>query len=272
MDYSYKTIQVTFPHDFVASVELARPKALNAMNQVFVKECGIVFQRLRYDPRVRVIVLSGQGKHFSAGLDLSDSPLQNEEGDVGRKAIKFRKLIHDFQSSFTAIEKCLKPVLCAIHGATIGGAIDMITAADIRFCTKDAFFSVKEVDIGIAADVGTLQRLPKVIGSESLVRELCFTARKMYADEAKSCGLVSHVFQDRKTMMKAAFSMGVLIASKSPIAVQGTKAGLVHARDHSVQEGLEFMKHWNMSMLQSEDIPKSVQSFFTKKKPKFSKL
>uniref|UniRef100_A0A7S4DN06 Uncharacterized protein n=2 Tax=Lotharella globosa TaxID=91324 RepID=A0A7S4DN06_9EUKA len=148
----------------------------------------------------------------------------------------------------------------------------MITACDIRLCTDNSFFCVKEVDIGLAADVGTLQRLPKVIGNESLVRDLCFTARKMYAAEAKSCGLVSQMFKEKKSMMQGAMAMAKLIASKSPVAVQGTKLALIHARDHSVSEGLQWIKDWNAAMLHTQDIPKSVMGAMTKKAPIFSKL
>jgi len=196
-----------------------------------------------------------------------------EEGiDVSRKAFALRQNVGAYQEAFTAIENCPKPVIIATHGGCIGGGVDMITAGDIRVCTQDAYFCVKEVDIGLAADVGTLQRLPKVIKSESLVRDLCFTARKMFADEAKSCGLVSRVFQDKKSMIIGVMDLAKTIASKSPIAVQGTKIALIHARDHSVKEGLDFIKAWNMAMLQSSDIAASVMANIAKQKPIFSKL
>lgn len=138
----------------------------------------------------------------------------------------------------------------------------------MRYCTKDAWFQVKEVDIGLAADVGTLQRLPKIIGNDSLARELAFTARPFYADEAKEMGLVSRLFADKETMINRTLDVASLIASKSPIAIQGTKVNLIYSRDHTVAEGLQYIANWNQVMLQSEDIMKA----FADKSPVFSKL
>jgi len=179
------------------------------------------------------------------------------------------------QESVTGIERCMKPVIAAIHGGCIGGAMDVVTACDIRMCTEDAFFSVKEIDVGLAADVGTLQRLSKVIGSDSLARELCYTGRKLKSVEAQTSGLVSKVHKDKDEMLKNAISLAVEIASKSPVAVQSTKHNLIYSRDHSVPESLEYIKAWNATMLQTEDIMKSAQAYMMKKTPAdvtFSKL
>merc|ERR1712107_759878 len=157
-----------------------------------------------------------------------------------------------------------KPVIGAVHNACVGAGVDMITAMDVRLCTRDAWFCVKEVDMGLAADVGTLQRLPKVIGSQSLVNDLCFTARKMKSEEAERCGLVSRLYDDRESMMNSALELAKNIASKSPVAVQGTKVNLVYSREHSVQEGLRNMITWNMAMLQSEDVMKSAMAAMDK--------
>ena len=153
--------------------------------------------------------------------------------------------------------------------------MDLITATDIRLATADTWFCVKEVDMGLAADVGTLQRLPKVIGNQSLVNELCLTARKMKSQEAESCGLVSRVYDDKDKMMTAALDLARLIAAKSPVAVQGTKVHLVYSREHSVQEGLRNMATWNMAMLQSEDVMKSAMASMDKSSnepPEFSEF
>nr|KAF6285574.1 enoyl-CoA hydratase 1 [Myotis myotis] len=236
------------------------------------------FNKIAQDADCRAVVISGAGKMFTAGIDLVDMAsdlLQPQGDDVARISWYLRSLIARYQETFSVIEKCPKPVIAAIHGGCIGGGVDLITACDIRYCAQDAFFQVKEVDVGLAADVGTLQRLPRVIGNQSLVNELAFTARKMMADEALSSGLVSRIFPDKEVMLDAAFNLAAEISSKSPVAVQGTKINLLYSRDHSVAEGLNYMASWNMSMLQTQDIVKSVQAAMEKKELKgvtFSKL
>nr|XP_041568440.1 delta(3,5)-Delta(2,4)-dienoyl-CoA isomerase, mitochondrial isoform X1 [Taeniopygia guttata] len=156
-----------------------------------------------------------------------------------------------------------------------GAGVDLISACDIRFCSQDAYFQVKEVDMGLAADVGTLQRLPKIVGSQSLVNELAFTARIMRAPEALSCGLVSRVLPDKAALLEVALEVAEAIAARSPVAVQGTKVNLLYSRDRPVSEGLQHVATWNMAMLQTEDIPKSVQAALDKKGPEdvpFAKL
>ncbi|XP_041652944.1 delta(3,5)-Delta(2,4)-dienoyl-CoA isomerase, mitochondrial [Cheilinus undulatus] len=274
----YTTLAVSHPAKSITHVELNRPEKRNAMNKAFWSEMVTCFNEIAEDPECRVVVVSGAGKTFTAGIDLMDMAsdvLQPKGDDVSRISWNLRKIIARYQETFSVIERCPKPVVVAIHGACVGGGVDLITACDIRLCTQDAWFQVKEVDIGLAADVGTLQRLPKVIGSRSLVNELALTARKMYADEAKSSGLVSRVFADKETMMAGALEMAGEIASRSPVAVQGTKVNLIYSRDHSVAEGLDYMASWNMSMLQTEDVMKSAQASLEKKSPKaiaFSKL
>ncbi|XP_016403502.1 delta(3,5)-Delta(2,4)-dienoyl-CoA isomerase, mitochondrial-like, partial [Sinocyclocheilus rhinocerous] len=180
-------------------------------------------------------------------MSMASDILQPEGDDTARISWNLRRVITQYQETFSVIEKCPKPVIVAIHGACIGAGVDLITACDIRLCTQDAWFQVKEVDIGLAADDGTLQRLPSVIGSRSLVNELAFSARKMYADEAKSCGLVSRVFPDKETMMAGALEMAGDIARKSPVAVQGTKINLIYSRDHSVPEALNYIVRTELS-------------------------
>ncbi|KAJ7995225.1 hypothetical protein DPEC_G00242330 [Dallia pectoralis] len=274
----YTTLSISQPSSSVTYVELHRPEKRNAMNKAFWREMVECFTQIAEDPECRVVVVSGAGKAFTAGIDLMDMAsevLQPAEGDMARNAWNMRRIITKYQETFSVIEKCPKPVVVAVHGACVGGGVDLITACDIRLCTQDAWFQVKEVDIGLAADVGTLQRLPKVIGSRSLVNELALTARKMYADEAKDSGLVSRVFPDKEAMMAGALEMAREIAGRSPVAVQGTKVNLIYSRDHSVAEGLDYMATWNMSMLQTEDVMKSAVASMEKKNPKtitFSKL
>ncbi|XP_037631923.1 delta(3,5)-Delta(2,4)-dienoyl-CoA isomerase, mitochondrial-like isoform X2 [Sebastes umbrosus] len=277
-DSPYSTLAISHPAESVTHVELNRPEKRNAMNRAFWSEMVDCFNKIAGDPDCRVVVFSGAGKIFTAGIDLMDMAsdvLQPEGDDTARISWNLRKIVTKYQETFTVIEKCPKPVVVAVHGACVGGGVDLITACDIRLCTQDAWFQIKEVDIGLAADVGTLQRLPKVIGSRSLVNELALTARKMYADEAKSSGLVSRVFADKEAMMAAALEMAGEIAGRSPVAVQGTKINLVYSRDHSVVEGLNYMATWNMSMLQTQDVMKSAAAAMEKKSPKtiaFSKL
>ncbi|XP_030074226.1 delta(3,5)-Delta(2,4)-dienoyl-CoA isomerase, mitochondrial [Microcaecilia unicolor] len=276
--YAYSTLKVSQASDKVLHVELNRPEKLNAMNLALWREMVECFNEIAGDSECNAVVLSGAGKAFTAGIDLMElggALLQPPGDDVARRAWNLRKNIVGAQESFTVIEKCSKPVIAAIHGPCIGAGVDMISACDIRYCTQDAWFQVKEVDMGLAADVGTLQRLPKIIGNQSLVNELCFTSRKMMSDEAKNCGLVGRVFPDKESMLQGAFDLASDIASKSPVAVQSTKINLVYSRNHSVSESLQYVATWNMSMLQTDDILKSVQAAMEKKKTKdvtFSKL
>ncbi|GAB6031079.1 Putative enoyl CoA hydratase [Chamberlinius hualienensis] len=276
--YKYETLKVEQPHEYVFNVEMNRPEKLNAMNNSLWREIGECFRALSDDVNCRAIVLSGAGKMFSSGLDLSAIAQVFEnatgDGDVARKAKSLKKFVSDFQASFTALEKCPKPVIGAIHGACIGAAVDLITACDIRYCSQDTWFQIKEVDMGLAADVGTLQRLPKVVGNQSTVRELCFTARKFQSDEALELGVVSKVFPDRAAVLTAAIQLATLISQKSPVAVQGTKINLNYSRDHPVDDALDYMSTWNMAMLQTEDVVASASAVISKSKdpPTFSKL
>ncbi|ELV13968.1 delta(3,5)-Delta(2,4)-dienoyl-CoA isomerase, mitochondrial [Tupaia chinensis] len=277
-DHNYESLLVTSAQKHVLHVQLNRPDKRNAMNKAFWSEMVECFNKIAQDSDCRVVVISGAGKMFTAGIDLVDMAsdlLQPHGDDVARISWYLRNLITRYQETFNVIEKCPKPVIAAIHGGCIGGGVDLVTACDIRYCAQDAFFQVKEVDVGLAADVGTLQRLPRIIGNQSLVNELAFTCRKMMADEALGSGLVSRVFPNKEAMLDAAFALAAEISSKSPVAVQGTKVNLVYARDHSVAEGLKYMSTWNMSMLQTEDVVKSVQALMEKKDLKdvaFSKL
>ncbi|XP_075692382.1 delta(3,5)-Delta(2,4)-dienoyl-CoA isomerase, mitochondrial isoform X2 [Rhinoderma darwinii] len=276
--YSYETLKVTAPGDHVYHVEINRPEKRNAMNKALWREMVLCFQVLGEDTNCRAVVISGAGKMFTSGIDLMDLAsdfLQPQEDDAARIAWNIRKKIYEYQESFSVIEKCTKPVIAAVHNGCIGAGVDLVTACDIRYCSQDAYFQVKEVDVGLAADVGTLQRLPNVIGNRSLVNELAFTARKMMSDEALSSGLVSRVLPDKSSLLSAAFDLATEIASKSPVAVQGTKVNLLYSRDHSVQDSLNYMATWNMSMLQTQDIMTSAQAALQKKTPKdvtFSKL
>ena len=235
---------------------------------------------LAHDTTCRCIVVNANGKHFSVGLDLTSGGMmggggEEEERDAARKGFHLRSHILELQDSFTAMERCPQPVIVCTHGAVIGGAIDLCCAADIRMCTKDAWFCIKEVDIALAADVGTLQRLHHVMGNMSLARELAYTARRFKSDEAKHAGFVSRVCESKGDMMRAALDMASTIASKSPIAIAGTKANLNYSRDHTVKDSLEYIATWNSMMLQTNDVMKAAVASMQKgagATPKFSKL
>ncbi|XP_014236389.1 delta(3,5)-Delta(2,4)-dienoyl-CoA isomerase, mitochondrial [Trichogramma pretiosum] len=274
---NYNSLAVTEPSSSVFHVQLNRPEKLNALSNSMWLEIGECFNELSNNPDCRVVVLSGAGKIFCAGIDLMDAmglfqKLADVE-DVARKCKILEKTIKQYQDSFTAIDNCSKPVIAAVHGACIGGGINMICSADIRFCSSDAWFQIKEVELGMTADVGALQRLPKIIGSESLVKELTYTARKMLATEALQYGFVSQVMNDHKSLMDKAMSVAKQIASKSPVAVQGSKLNLNYARDHSVEDSLNHILMRNQVMLQSEDFVNAATALATKGDPPiFSKL
>lgn len=272
---AWETLAVSYPAPHVIHVELNRPKKLNAMNAVFWREFKNLFTLIASETECRAVVLSGRGKFFTAGLDIKDPANVNFGGgakEIGRKAFNARNHVLKLQEAFNAIERCPQPVIAACHSGVIGGGIDMVLACDIRWCSEDVYFCVKEVDIGLCADLGTLQRLPKVVGNEGLVRELAYTARKMRAEEASRLGLVSRVCKDRETLLTEALACAALIASKSPLAVAGTKRNLLFARDHTVQDGLEYVATWNAAMLQSSDVMSAIMASMKKQKPIFSSL
>nr|WP_232247584.1 MULTISPECIES: crotonase/enoyl-CoA hydratase family protein [Pseudomonas] len=267
-EYSAFKVELT---DNIAHVQINRPEKVNAMNAAFWEEIITIFQWVDDTDAVRAVVISGAGKHFSAGIDLMMlASLAGQMGkDVGRNARFLRSTIQRLQASFTAVDKCRKPVLAAVQGYCIGGAIDLISACDMRYCSSDAQFSIKEIDMGMAADVGTLQRLPRIIG-DGMMRELAFTGRNVAADEALRIGLVNRVYDDQAALMDGVFAIAREIAAKSPIAVAGTKEMLSYMRDHRIDDGLDYIATWNAAMLQSEDLRVAVAAHMSKQKPTFA--
>ncbi|CAG9999334.1 unnamed protein product [Clonostachys byssicola] len=273
----YKNFVVSAPSAGVAHVEINRPKKLNAFARDVWLEFGAVFEQLSADADVRAVVLSGAGdKAFTAGLDVVDSAGMFEQKglsrDVARRAKALRATIEEFQVCVGAMEKCEKPVICVLHGVSFGLAIDIATCADIRICAANTRFSVKEVDIGIAADVGTLARLPKVVGSTSWVKDVCMSAREFSAQEALSVGFVSAVHEDKGKAVGAALAMAARLSEKSPVAVQGTKELLNYGRDHGTVDSLRYTTIWNSANVQSEDFQKALLSGLKRTKPTFEKL
>lgn len=186
----------------------------------------------------------------------------------GRTREALRRVILDLQDTLTSLERCRKPVLAAIHGGCIGGGIDLVTCADMRYASSDAYFTIKEIDIGMTADVGTLQRLPKLVG-EGIVRELAYTGRKFDAQEAKEMGLVNRVFESREALYAGVHEIAATIAAKSPLSIRGTKEMITYARDHSVADSLNYIATWNAAMLMSQDLTEAMMSNMAKKAPSF---
>ncbi|RHZ44784.1 hypothetical protein Glove_709g45 [Diversispora epigaea] len=273
-EYKFQTLKIDFPSPFVIHIELNRPQKSNTFDHILWKELEECFLRVKVDSMVKAVVISGAGKLFSGGIDLAvlSEVIGATGGDIARKILNVRQGLKSYQESISSVEACDKPVIAAINNACIGAGVSLITACDIRYCSQDAFFSVKEVDFGLAADVGTLQRLPKIVGNDSLVRELCFTGRRFTAEEAINFGLVNKVFKNKEETLMEAIKTATIIASKSPIATLGIKHLLNYSRDHSTEESLKYTAIWNGGMLNSEDIIKAIDAFMKKVKPSFAKL
>ncbi|MCX7173418.1 MAG: crotonase/enoyl-CoA hydratase family protein [Proteobacteria bacterium] len=240
----------------IARVQLNRPDKANAMNLAMWHEIREAFTWIDTTPEARVAILSGTGKHFTSGIDLS--LLSGIHADIadscdGRQREKLRRLILDLQDTLTSLERCRKPVLAAIHGTCMGGGIDLICACDMRYCSADANFSVKEVDVGMTADVGTLQRLPRLIGE----------------GEAQAIGLVNRCYATPGELQAGVGDLARGIAGKSPLAVRGSKEMISYTRDHSVADGLNYIATWNAAMLISDDLGEALAAAGAKRPAKF---
>ncbi|GAB2280720.1 delta(3,5)-delta(2,4)-dienoyl-CoA isomerase [Dionaea muscipula] len=272
----YKSVEIVqkCPQSSVFHLYLNSPSRLNALSRDFFTEFPRALASLDQNPNVNVIVLAGAGNHFCSGLDLntlSSITQETKSSDRGRSGERLRREIKSLQAAVTALEWCRKPVIAAICGACIGGGVDIATACDVRYCTKDAFFSVKEVDLGITADLGTLQRLPGIVGYGNAV-ELALTGRRFSGAEAKQMGLVSRLFASKEDLEEGVKLVAEGIAAKSPLAVTGTKAVLLRSRDLTPDQGLDYVATWNSSMLLSDDLNEGISAFTQKRKAKFAKL
>lgn len=260
--------------DGVAHLQLSRPDQLNTMIPEFWSELPEIIDQLSDQGRARVIVISSTGRHFCAGMDLSvfgGGTLTGDDSEVGRQRANLRLNVLHLQRSFTALEEARMPVLVAMQGGVVGGAIDMVTAADCRYATADAWFCIQEINIAMTADVGTLQRLPKLI-PEGVARELAYTGRRMPAQRAAELGLVNEVFVDQHTMLSAVHEIAAEIASKSPLAIHGTKEMINYTRDHSVADSLKYIAAWQTGMFQPGDMVEAFQAQAEKRDPNFDDL
>src|SRR5436190_21204901 len=253
--------------DGVAHVELARADKLNAMDKAMFEGIGDTFRSLGRDGVVRAIVLSGRGRHFTAGLDLDYAAAQFAPAtDAARAAEARLRHIEWLQDSFGAIEAARAPVIAAIHGGCVGAGVDPASACDLRVASADAFFQVAEVDVAITADLGTLQRLGYLI-PQGVLRELVYTGRRMAADEAARYGLVNRVEADRDAAIAAGLDLARTIAAKSPLAVTGAKKNLNHSRGRPVEAGLRDVALWNAATLVSTDLTEAIKARLGKTEP-----
>jgi enoyl-CoA hydratase len=263
--------------DNVAHIKLSRPEKRNSMNLKFWDELPEIIGDIDREVRARVIVISSTGQHFSAGLDVQEFfNVINERGADERahritRGADFYQTVQKMQATFSALENCRIPVIAAIQGGCIGAGVDMVTACDMRYATEDAFFSVEEINIGMTADVGTFPRLVKLI-PEGIVREMCYTGRRMPAGDAQSAGLVNRVYDDQQTMLTEVLAIAAEIAAKAPLAVHGCKRMINYSRDHTTADSLDYVGIWNASMFQPEEIMEAITARAQKRPGNFVDL
>ena len=265
--------------DKVGLVTMIRPGKANSMIPSFWTELPAIVDELSNAGNVRAMVLAAEGKNFCSGMDLEVFGSNDTVGGSGattkghrsRRNERFRSTALKLQDTFTAMERARMPVLSAIQGACVGGGIDMVSATDMRYTTENAWFSIHEINIGMTADVGTLQRMPKLV-PEGIVRELAYTGRRWTAQEAKAAGFVNEVYPDHETLLDAVMNVAGEIASKSPMAVWGTKQTMHYTRDHSVADGLEFIANWNAGMFDTDDMAEAFTASIEKRSAEFPDL
>ena len=259
-------------HDHIAHLVLCRPQAMNTMDPAFWRELDAVLAQLHRDTDARVLVISSTGKHFSAGMALEvfgTSIQMDDQSPEGRAAIF--DLLAGLQATFTRLETLRIPVIAAIQGGCIGGAVDLVTAACIRYASADAFFCIQEINIGLVADVGTMQRLPKLVPL-GVVKELAYTGRRMPAARAREVGLVNEVFDTPEACLAAALQCAREIAAKPPVAIWGTKQVIDYARDHSVHDSLRQMGWVQAAIWSNAHVREAVTAMKQKRAASFPPL
>jgi enoyl-CoA hydratase len=258
--------------DHVAHLVLNRPEAMNTMHPTFWRELDGILTQIHREGTACVLVISSTGKHFSAGMALetfSGAIQMDDQSPEGRAAIF--DMLTDMQATFTKIETLRIPVICAIQGGCIGGAVDMVTAACVRYATADAFFCIQEINIGMVADVGTLQRLPKLLPL-AVVKELAYTGRRLPAAKAQGYGLVNEVFDTQEAMLAAALQCAKEIASKPPVAIWGTKQAIDYARDHSTEDSLRQMGWLQGAIWSNRHVIEAITAMKEKRPGQFTPL
>jgi len=273
-DYECFDVSVS---DRIAHVVLKRGDELNTMTPAFWRELPEIITGISDEGSARVIVISSTGRHFSAGMDLAvfgggaSIGGAGAEAEVGRQRAMLRVGAATLQESFTALERARMPVLAAIQGGCIGGAVDMVTAADCRYATADAFFCIQEINIGMTADVGTLQRLPKLI-PEGVAREWAYTGDRIPASRAQEVGLVNEVFETHDDLLAGVMDIAGRIATQSPLAIWGTKEMVNYSRDHSVADSLNYIATWQTGMFQPADMLEAFAAKGDKRDPEYQDL
>lgn len=255
----------------IAEIGLNRPHRSNAIDEAMWCELRTAFAWADSTPPVRVVILSGSGRNFCAGIDLAmlasvATAASHRDQARGREVL--RRLILDLQDCLSSVERCRKPVLAAIQGACVGAAVDLVTCCDLRYAAADAQLAVREIDVGMTPDVGTLQRLPRLI-ADGIARELAYTGRAIGGDEAQRIGLVNQVFASVDELRERVRRVARTIAAKSPLAIRGSKEMLNYARDHSVADGLNYVATWNAAMLLSADFEEAMAAQGERRPPKF---
>jgi enoyl-CoA hydratase len=270
---TYRCFEVDIT-DRVAHLRLSRPDKLNTMIPEFWRELPELVTSISDEASARVVVISSTGKHFSAGMDLSvflGGSLASPDAERGRLAARTRSYAKVLQWTFTALEKARIPVLAAVHGGVIGGAVDLVTACDLRYASADAFFCVQEINLAMTADVGTLQRLGKLV-PDGFAREMAFTGRRVPAARAYEVGLVQQVYPDHDSLVTGALDTAREIASKSPLALWGTKVAMNYARDHPVDDALDQIATWQAGMFPSADMAEAFQAKADQRTPDYPEL
>lgn len=258
--------------DSVAEVTLTAPGKGNRMGPDFWAEMPKIFAALDSDEAVRAAVLRGGAENFSYGLDLIAMAAQLAELTAPDARAAARKellgVIRQMQLAVTGAARCRKPVIAAVHGWCVGGGVDLITACDVRLCSRDAKFSVREVKLAMVPDVGTLARLPAIVG-EGVARELAFTGDDIDAGRALRLGLVNEVYETPQALFDAARAMASRIARNSPLAVQGIKEVMNATSERQAARSLETVALWNAAFFSSEDLQEAMSAFVEKREPRF---
>ncbi len=256
----------------IAHLVMNRPEAMNTMHPTFWRELHEVLTDIHRAGKARALVISSTGKHFSAGMDLQTfggAILMDDTSAEGRSAVY--DLLTDMQHTFTLLEELRIPVIAAIQGGCIGGAVDMVTACCMRYASADAFFCIQEINIGMVADVGTLQRLPKLLPM-ALVKELAYTGRRLSADKALAHGLVNEVLPTHEAAVAAALQAAKEIASKPPVAIWGTKQVLHYARDHSTEDSLRHMGWLQGAIWSNANVREAISAMQQKREANYAPL